>query len=276
MRTLDYLYLDTVRLSDYMAALDPGVLRELRETTRQVQGGSKTEPFLDEAPADSGKPKSESTQERVLSASEKSSFNRLYGAIDPELKKFDEYTEIDLAAIERRGLIEITRDFEPSPLSQMIDSLLDFAKMAQQVGAVDLEVDQEAKEAIHGITMLFRGSGEEQKEVPVVSAAGSFSTSVFFMVQRKYVLRGIDELEGESTLVGRVEKVVPEGKDVDLFDLLKILPRSLRRGKTGDELKASLKEMFRTWPQELGGPVSDDAFSLPGPLVIVSPLAVFR
>ncbi|MGW1203288.1 DUF6414 family protein [Streptomyces cyaneofuscatus] len=275
MRLLDYLYLDTMKLSDYMSSVDPGVLKEMRETTKTQQSDEEeTETLLDQVPPDSKKLKSESTRERVLSASEKSSFNRLYDAIGNNLKAYDEDTEINLAEIEKRGLIEVTRDFEPSPLSQMIDSILEFAAMAQNMGAMD--DSDETRDAIHGITMLFRGNEATEKEVPVVSSGGEFETSVFFMAHREYILRGTESLDGESTVVGRVEKIVPLGQEVDLFDTLKILPRAMRRGQAGVDLKNSLKDAFRSWPQDLGGPISDDAFTLPGPLVVVSPLAVFR
>ncbi|MGA6173086.1 DUF6414 family protein [Streptomyces sp. NPDC012600] len=275
MRLLDYLYLDTMKLSDYMSSVDPGVLKEMRETTKTQQSDEEeAETFLGQVPTDSKKLKSESTRERVLSASEKSSFNRLYDAIGNNLKAYDEDTEINLAEIEKRGLIEVTRDFEPSPLSQMIDSILEFAAMAQNMGAMD--DSDETRDAIHGITMLFRGNEATEKEVPVVSSGGEFETSVFFMAHREYILRGTESLDGESTVVGRVEKIVPIGQEVDLFDTLKILPRAMRRGQAGVDLKNSLKDAFRSWPQDLGGPISDDAFTLPGPLVVVSPLAVFR
>lgn len=274
MRLLDYLYLDTTKLSDYMSAVDPGVLKEMRETTKTQQSDEEGESFLNQIPTDGKKTKSESTHERVLSASEKSSFGRLYDAIKSNLRTYDEDTEINLTEIEKRGLIEVTRDFEPSPLSQMIDSILEFATMAQNMGA--MEDSDETREAIHGITMLFRGNGSTQKEVPVVSSGDDFDTSVFFLAHREYILRGTESLDGESTLVGRVEKIVLSGQEVDLFDMLKILPRAMRRGQAGTDLKNSLKDAFRSWPQDLGGPISDDAFTLPGPLVVVSPLAVFR
>ncbi|MEU3243374.1 hypothetical protein [Streptomyces sp. NPDC006875] len=275
MRLLDYLYLDTSKLSDYMSAMDPGVLKEMRETTKTQQSSEEnSEAFLGEVPEGDKKSTSESTHERVLSASEKSSFNRLYDALGDSLIAFDEDTEIDLDRIQKRGLIEVTRDFEPSPLSQMIDSMLEFATMAQKMGAMD--DSDETKEAIHGITMLFRGNDATQNEVPVVAADKNFETSIFFMARREYILRGTDSLEGESTLVGRVDKIVSAGQEVDLFDTLKILPRAMRRSQAGADLKNSLKEAFRSWPQDLGGPISDDAFTLPGPLVVVSPLAVFR
>lgn len=275
MRLLDYLYLDTTKLSDYMSAVDPGVLKEMRETTKTQQSDTEeVESFLNQIPTDNKKAMSESTHERVLSASEKSSFIRLYEAVGSSLRAYDEDTEINLAEIEKRELIEVTRDFQPSPLSQMIDSILEFAAMAQNMGAMD--DSDETREAIHGITMLFRGHDATQKEVPVVSAVDEFETSVFFLAHREYILRGTEALDGESTLVGRVEKIVPLGQEVDLFDALKILPRAMRRGQAGADLKNSLKDAFRSWPQDLGGPISDDAFTLPGPLVIVSPLAVFR
>lgn len=274
MRLFDYLYLDSSKLSDYMTALDPGVIRELRETVKvQSAEEDEKEEFLNQPPTIESATK-ESMHERILSASEKHSFNRLYEALKGNVSEFDEFTEIELGDVHKNDLIEVTREFAPSPLSQMIDSMIEFTSMAQQMGVT--EVDEEAQTAIHGITMLFRGNEENQKEVPVISSADDFRTSVFFMARRQYILRGVEELEGESTLFGKVEKIVPPGKEVDLFDMLKILPRSMRRSKAGDDLVQNLKEAFRSWPQELGGPIAEDAFSLPGPLVVVSPLAVFR
>jgi hypothetical protein len=96
------------------------------------------------------------------------------------------------------------------------------------------------------------------------------------MAKRQYILRGLDDLEGESTVVGKVERVVPEGKDLDLFDMLKLLPRNMRRGEAAEGLKDSLKEAFSSWPAEFGGPISGEAFTLKGPLVVISPLSLYR
>ncbi|MER5413658.1 DUF6414 family protein [Streptomyces virginiae] len=275
MQLLDYLYLDTSKLADYMAAIDPGIVKELRETTKlhEEEDGGGTE--LDQPLASGVTTKRESTQERVLTISEVTSLKRLRTTLGESLKSFDEDIDFSTSDVSKREIVEITREFRPSPLSQLIDSMIDFTAMAQGMGVMEAE-DPQTQQAIQGITMLFRGSGENQKDVPVVSSADGFETSVFFMAHRKYILRGVEALEGEATLFGKVEKIIPPGQDVDLFEMLKILPRGMRRSQTSTDLTNSLKAAFRAWPHELGGPISDDAFSLPGPLVVVSPLAVYR
>src|SRR5258708_24131410 len=99
MRLLDYLYLDTSKLTDYMSAVDPGVLRELRETVKIETADGATESFLNEPTGNSEGTKNESTHERFLTISERNSFTRLYSAIDDSIKKHDEDTEVDLTKV---------------------------------------------------------------------------------------------------------------------------------------------------------------------------------
>ncbi|MEO3752540.1 hypothetical protein [Streptomyces sp. B6B3] len=275
MRLRDFLYLDTARLSDYMSALDPGHLIQMREKTKSENSGQPdSDAYLDDPPTSVQESKEERTLEKILSYSEKHSFNRLYESLESNIKKYDEYTDVEVQEIDKHALVEVSRNFEVSQLTQLIDSLLEFTQMVKGMGVTD--TDPEAEVAIQGITMLFRGRDEQQKEIPIVSTAGDLETKVFFVARSDHILRGIDELEGESTLVGKIDKIIPNERELDLFDVLKLLPRKMRRSGVATDLKARLMEAFRSWPHELGGPIAEDAFILKGPLIAVSPLAVYR
>lgn len=81
-----------------------------------------------------------------------------------------------------------------------------------------------------------------------------------------------EDFEGEMTVFGKVQKKIPEGDSVDLFDFLK-LPRAMR---TEANLKEKLFEMFESWPKELGGPIARESTEVAGPALVVVPVAVYE
>lgn len=270
----DYLYLDTNRLEDYLSHLDKGDIESIRDTSRTLENEESVTdaPPLNEPVDDTpGRTETENVQERILRISAKHQFDRLYKALQNEIVNLDR----DKTPPVRQSIVELTRDFEPSPVSQMIESLLQLTDMIQGMGVVDVS-DTETQEAMNAMTMLFRREGQSE-DVPMLSRVEDSEYSILFSAKRKHLLCEADVFEGEMTLVGKVQQVVPPGKSVDLFDLLKVLPRSLRRGKKGgNDLREAIVGLFESWPDELGGALSKDAMELHGPALFVSPLAVFE
>lgn len=128
------------------------------------------------------------------------------------------------------------------------------------------------------MSLLFRPNGEdEERGLPLVSAgAAPEQMSVLFLAEPSFVLCDPEALEGEMTLLGKVQRQVAAGQELDLFAHLKVLPRALRRSGGANGLRSSIVELFGNWPAELGGPVDPQAMVLRGPAIVVSPLAVYN
>ncbi|WP_304453112.1 hypothetical protein [Nocardiopsis sp. YSL2] len=265
----DFYYLDTARLSDYISNLDPGDTKEIRETITQE---SDQGPGVVELDADPGivQMPQKKMRERVLQISEKHSFNLLYGKMQESLVEIDD--DVDVSSL-KRSAVEVTREFELSPINNMIDSLFQLIKMMQSMDAPELK-DAESRQIITMMSVLFQNPDEKKDETSLVSMGNDGELSVVFSAQQQYMLRNLKDLEGEATLVGKATKVIKEGDSLDLLSHLRILPRSIRRNQG---MRESLMKMFEDWPKELGlGPsVGHDSLVIEGPVVVVDPLAVF-
>lgn len=273
MQLRDYLYLDSKRLEDYMSILDPGDLRELREVIREDNAGLEIPmPKLGKS-SDIGSGKREETTERALSVSAKHSFNRLYEKLLETLIDVD--TNVNADSIKRGMAVEATREFEPSPVAQMIDSLLDLIRMMQSFNVPELK-DEETKHAMAFMSNLFRGDTNREKDVPVVSNLSDATYSIAFLAERQYLLRRPEELSGELTLVGKVRRVIPRDQDLDLLAFSNVLPRSMTRSTGASaEIREAIVQLFANWPEELGHALERDSLIMKGPIIIIDPLAVF-
>lgn len=269
----DYLYLDVNRLEDYLSRLDPGTLEEIRDTSRQLSGENQTPdmPALNEAQSKALTPReTEVVREKTLSISSKHQFSRLYDAISKDILSLG-----DAESIRRQSIVEVTRDFEPSPVNRMIDSLFQLTELMQGMGVV--ETDAETQQAIQAIGMLFKSTDREHADVPMVARDDPEGHSILFTAQKKYIMCDMEDFEGEMTLVGKVQQIIRAGDSVDLFSLLKVLPRSFRRNnRTSSEMRNAIVSLFEEWPDELGGALPKEAMELNGPALVVSPLAVFQ
>lgn len=167
----------------------------------------------------------------------------------------------------RRDIVEITRDFSPSPLNAAIDGIMNLMGVMEQMGFVE-EMKSEEAEMVRMMAMVFQGE-EGKEEVTMVSRG---PTSVVFPAKSRYVVVDQDEFRGPMSVFGKVQKLVPKNESLDLFDFLK-LPRAIR-GEAS--LKRELLEMFSSWPKELGGPVPKESIRVPGPAIVVTPVAVYE
>lgn len=277
MALRDYLYLDTGRLEDYLSDLDPGSLQSVREIVREAshEGGREPMPSLGEEPRPASRTETEEMKERTLNISAKHSFSRLYDALGAanriKTKEVDEPLGID--DLEKGDVVELTRDFAPSPVTQMIESMFELLKIMQGMGLGNEFAGSE--EAIQGMSLLFQRD-EQDPDLPMISEVVADDATVLFVAQRRYVLCSTDDFEGEMTVFGRAQRLIPTGTQVDMFDLLRVFPRSLRRAKgDGRSMRDLLVEMFEKWPDELGGPVAKESLTLTGPAVFINPVAVY-
>ena len=272
----DYMYLDTYRLQNYVSDLEQGVVEQFIETTREQsgkEGGGKVRAHFLEA-GGAGRSEEETTRERTIRITAQNMFSRVYAAMeeDGEIKIFDEDDDLTFGTVRRRDIVEITRNFSPSPLNDMIDSMLHLIQVMEEMGFTEeIAADQEEAQAVRAMAMLFQGD-EGGDEVPMVSRSSRGDASVLFLAHSRYILVDQDAFKGDMTVFGRVRKLIPEGESQDLIDFLK-LPSAMR-GES--EVRKALLELFQSWPKELGGPVSEESLEVRGPLLIITPVAVYE
>ncbi len=276
----DYIYIDTGRLQNYLSSLDQGVIEEFTETTRtqsdkEGRAGIKAEVFGSGVDAGAGgRSEEESTREQTVRINAQHMFSRIYDELDKgdSIKVFDEDDTLTLDRVRRREVVEITGNFSPSPLNDMIDSILNLMNVMEEMGFVEEVGDPETQQVVRALAMIFRGN-EGKEEVPMISRAEQQDgASVVFLAKSRFILVDQEDFEGGMTVFGKVQELIPEGKSVDLFDFLK-LPKAMR-GEA--KLKEELFKMFETWPKELGGPIARESAEVKGPALIVVPVAVYE
>lgn len=280
----DYMYLDTGRLQDYMSSLDAGVIEEFTETNRSQtdkEGKAGLKASIAGAGVDAGaggRSEEETTRERTVRVRAQNMFNRIYDELDENdaIKVFDEEVSLTLDKVRRKEVVEITGSFAPSPLNDMIDSILNLMNIMEEMGFVEEAGDPQTQQAIRALAMIFRGD-EGKEEVPMVSrveqnADLEDNISVVFLAKSRFIVVDQEDFEGDMTVFGKVQKLVPEGESIDLFDFLK-LPKVIRREAN---LKEELFKMFETWPKELGGPIARESTEVQGPALVVTPVAVYE
>ena len=82
----------------------------------------------------------------------------------------------------------------------------------------------------------------------------------------------MDDLEGEATIFGVVERLIPVGSSCSLERyVLPGMNRTLRRAFPRDKLLAMLESFSDT----SGGSIAADGLDVDGPAAVVTPLAIF-
>ncbi len=275
---LEYLYLDNVRLEEYVGSYLPGSLTQVKRSQRDtphrddsVRSAELNSPRADHMRAGN----IEILDELTAEVSQRGLVTRLFEVIGDRITKFDEFTDIDVTGLSRRQVVEIGREFSPSPVNTMIESMIEMIEMMRGFGMGELD-SPDNQAVVNGMALLFR-SGDDDREVHMVHGGNEGSTTVLFGARRRYIRCKPEDFDGLMTVVGRIERVIPSGASVDLFDLFKIIPRSLRRAKGGSRNpKDSIIDMLSKFPDELGGPVDREALTLFGPVLLVSPLCAYN
>ena len=276
----DYLYLDTERVQDYLSSLDPGITDEFEETVKEGSGREGNLGIKAHFLAAGGRSQSqeESIYETTFRIRAQNWFYRVYDQLkdDDAIRVYDQDEPIDLGAdrLRRGDVVEITRNFAPSPLNKMIDQIFDLVDLMTKLGLTEKLGDEDTQQALSMMTMVFRGDHEDA-EVPMVARSNGQDSSVIFTAKSDFLLRSEDDFYGDMTVFGRVQRVVAASAAVDLFDLLR-MPAGLRRlGASEANIKAAILELFESWPEELGGPLDKEAIKIPGPALVVTPVAVY-
>jgi len=273
-RVRDYRYMDTKRLQDYASAFGDGAIQEIREIWTEdsnVEGGAGVNIGGINLGGRGGKGRSTS-QETTMRVNMQSLFGRVYSqlnAMDGALQCYDFDDEIDVKSLNKGDIVEISRYFELSPLNQMIQHVFNLYNTLEQMGLVKDSLDAQAQRAMSQMALIFR-QGEESRELPLVSRTESSGASVIFVAKSNYLIVDEAELSGDLTVFGQVDRLIPTGVDVDLSDLIKTkLP-----SKHYNFREAFIKP-FEQWPEALGGPLNRESLKVPGPVLLVAPVAVY-
>lgn len=276
----DYKYIDVARIMDYLSSVDPGVVGELTQRMKSntgfdVKGGLNIQALK----LGGGARKGDETEiQQTVRIYGQHMFNRLYNELEnaQAIENIDADTPLKIQELYKSSILEITRDFRPSPLSQMLDSFVDVLDMMKSLGFDDQVADDNDMQQIEAIINLLRGENGNNEFPMFAKASDSEDASVIFVARENFLLSMGREFRGEMTLFGKVQEKVLPGSSLDLLDLLKVLPPGVREAQAfGGEFKEAIYSLMGSWPAEFGGPIDRDKVIIKGPAVVVTPVATY-
>lgn len=276
----DYRYIDVARIVDYLSSVDPGVAGELTQRMKTNSGvdfsGSLN---LQAIRLGGGARKGDETEvQQTVRIYAQHMFNRLHGELSKAgaIQTVDLNTPLETEVLTTSGVLEITREFRPSPLNQMLDSFMEVVNMMKALGFEEELGDESEMQQMMAVMGLLRGE-EGTNEIPMFAKAEkSEDASVVFVVRENFLLGTGAEFRGVMTLLGKVQEQIPSGSTLDLLDLLKVLPPGVREAEAmGAHFKEAINNLMGEWPKEFGGPIKGDEVIVEGPAVVVTPVAAY-
>jgi len=263
-----FLFLDTDTLEDYLATVDgfvSGNSIEQKETEKKdFKGGAGYHGIVEAG----GAIEKQKEVKQTLAITDAAKFQKLYEILEKEnafaiLDLFDqEYWEKisrgDLLEIE--GQIQLPNSYK---VTQSMDELSPWIDIMTQLGEKPFKNANE-RENFEGIQSVSRLVAEK----PVSIIFTSISTPGYRFtanLQKRFLKCQIEEIEGEATIFGKVQRVIKKGEKLDVFSILPAIIGKL------PSMSSTQKNQFQRELVEQG--LAD---IVKGPALLVSVLAIYR
>jgi hypothetical protein len=266
MMLRNFLFLDTVTMENYLATLEgsvvegPIVQKEAGHKKKGLKGGvnhiAKVEgSYASETAA-------EISQTRIVNDAAK--FQRLYELLEREhLQYLDAFDEGIWSQLKRGELLEVQARIRIPELLQLFQSAESLAPILNIVKALGKSqtIDSETESMLHAAGEFGKFLGA--KPVPLVFEAPSTPGYQFVAdLPRQFLHCELSDLQGEAIVLGKILRVLPEGKEREVFSLIPTPIASL--DKAGYvKLKSDLE-------------TQKAIENVKGPAIIMAPLAVYR
>jgi hypothetical protein len=263
----NFLFLDTATMEDYLATLEGYVIEgtiDQTEVEKKDKSGKAGYKIVEGGIASE---KSTETKQK-LAVPDGAKFQQLYEALEGQhlLQFLDAFDEEIWNELRRGELLEvdaIIRFPKPFMLTQAIE---DFSPLLDIMAAFGEDSpahskDRAAFEGMSAIAKLVEG-----KPVPILFEAASTPDFTFVAnLPRRYLRCQLSDLEGEATVVGKVQRILTKGRKVEVFSLFPAFTSSLPN-LSKEQRRQMQREMVK---KEL-------AEAVKGPAIILAPLAIYR
>lgn len=257
----EFLYLDTSLVDTYLAQVEDGLYDESRDLTREGSG-RKAEASVRASVVSAGvggHGDSDHESERTYRQTPESRFNRLYDQL--EARNISDLGKNVWGDVVSKQIIDVACDLDVPTMSRLMvqgEQLADIVQLMQSFSLGEMsEGDQEAMTGIQALSARsgdkFIATGELSTEAPVFA----------FKLSKAHLRTGLEDLEGEVNVVGKVERKWPEGESYSLMEVpgLSLISRQERRAAT------------RNTSNDQPAP---DGVQLDGPGVSMSVIAIYR
>ena len=261
----NFLFLDTATMADYLATLEGSIIEgpiDHKESGRKEKGIKGGIDYIAKASGGyASETSAETRQTRVINNA--ANFQRLYELLEKDhLQYLDAFDEGIWSQLRRGELLEVQARIRIPEFLLMIESAESLAPMVDVMKALGQEpIDSETETAFRGISELVKLF--ENKPVPLVFEAASTPGFEFVAeLSRQFLLSALSDLQGEAVVLGKVLRVLPEGKEHEVFSLIPSALAKLDKAKY-EEAQRDLREKNVTEVVK-------------GPAIIMAPLAVYR
>lgn len=262
----NFLYLDTSILNDYLATMDgyiieSGELIENKTTSTSGKAGIKVVEAGREVDVKSGRVSK-------IKQTDAGNFQKLYDLLEVEsmlqyLEVFDEKIWKSIRRneiVEVPGMLSVTKMFDTM---NQVGNISPLIEMMTAFGKTDL-VDDKSMEAINGLKAV--SDMNSDKEIPVTLKLEFNDKYIFAAKLIPEYLRGdISKLEGEVTIIGKVQKIIPDGQEYELFSFTSGIDSIM---------KHQSREQRRKYDKNKSN--NDVSDKITGPAMILIPLAIYK
>ena len=266
----EFAYLDERKISQYLAQRDRGsikrrVIRETTTSTRDAKGGVAI-PWLGEAGGGFGKSTGYENEIDIESTPE-GEFARLHSLISDQAN-FPTWTEetFSLDRLAPRSLYAIEGLIQVLPTRQGIAQAFDLGSLYSKFVGADPQTD----EIISKMGYLF-----QTEKIPITINDKEGKPIVYSALYGRSLSIPLEEIEEAYTLLGKIVSII--GPHDPPYSILKEIynPTLLRRMPPLMQRELLRKMAEAAGPQtgDTDGPID---FVLSGPLVILSPIAIYR
>lgn len=266
MALRDFLFLDTQVLSDYLSSLEGYIVEGAIEQTESGEKG--VDGKVDLKAVSGGAKTSRSTEtKKKLAITDVAQFQQLYDLLEEQvaLQYLEAFDEAIWSQLRRGEILEIQAQIKlPKGLliTRDVENIAPLLNLMQLLGQDPL-ADQQSKTAFEGMRAV--GKSIEDRPVPIIFEAVSTPRYSFVAhLPKKYIRRDLIELQGEATVFGKIQRILPKGERLEVFSLVPSL--------TG---AASLNRKQRRKMQKSAND-NQVTEEVKGPAIIITPVAVYR
>lgn len=263
----NFLFLDTSMLDDYISTLEGYILDGSIDKTEVKKGEIGGKADIKIASSDAKTERSTETKQK-LAITDAAKFQKLYEILEEKnmFQFLDAFDEGIWNQIRRSEMLEIPARIKISKnykLVQDVENITPFIDLMKAFGQNPFK-DQKENDAFEGFGAISKQV--EKQNIPLIFEAESTLGFTFATyLSKKFLKCEINDLQGEATIFGKVQRIIPKGKQEELFSLIPAfesftssLSREERRKTQKDKVEKSISEMIK------------------GPAIYITPLAIYR
>lgn len=256
----NFIYLDTNTLNDYYSTIMGG----LTDSQEFITKDSNSKSGKGGLPVVSASLESvtESESRKELISTDATKFNELYELMNSkgDIQYLDAFDEEIWNSIKRREILEIEVSVKIPELYKTMSAIEDAMPLIGLLEKSGQSLFKNDKEKAMMTGLMSMMNLENGGTIPLICESESTEGYKFIVeLSKSYLRMDPINLNGEMTLLGKVQKIIPKNVEVEVFNMFPGLKPLM---KLGDQNKNTSMEKLME--------------KITGPAMIIIPLAIYR